>query len=216
MARRKRIRRKRMTITEQYNRYAIGLEYFGESFETKKRATSKGLKELKKHYYKLRKELREQGRLDLPTIAQAQKEVLRRREEQSYRDIDDDLEPLPYMEGDLEQEENSYTYVLEFKAIIETYISTMELSKYGPNFVTSAIVTASDAYVKLQGIIEAHGEAYVEDYLANSTEFDALTKNTFQDYDDAKEGAESIESIVDAMLADVRGETGKGAGNIQR
>ena len=51
MARRRRVRRrvkrKHITITEQYNRYATGLEYFGESFETKKRATSKGLKELK-------------------------------------------------------------------------------------------------------------------------------------------------------------------------
>jgi hypothetical protein len=210
MARRKRVKRKRMTITEQYNRYATGLEYFGESFETKKRATSKGLKELKKHYYKLRKELREQGMVDLPTIAQAEKEILRQREEaeeaQGYRAIDDDLEELPYMEGTLEDETRSYTYIKEFEGFITYAIDVVTSSYKNPVLIAKVSNKLTDAYLKLQGIIDNFGAEYVEDYLANSSEMESLRNNTYASYDDLHEGIEDITGVVNAMLAEMRGE----------
>lgn len=208
MARRKRIKRKRMTITEQYNRYATGLEYFGESFETKKRATSKGLKELKKHYYKLRKELREQGMVDLPTIAQAEKEILRQRAEeaQEYRVIDDDLEELPYMEGSLENESYSYSYIAEFKAIIEMVLEATNIVPYNPSFGNAISATLTEVYAKLLGSIEAYGEDYVEDYLANSSDLESLRKNTYGSYDEVKQGVSDIKDLIEAMISEMRGE----------
>jgi hypothetical protein len=196
-----------MTITEQYNRYATGLEYFGESFETKKRATSKGLKELKKHYYKIRKDLREQGMVDLPTIAQAEKEILRQRaeaeEEQSYRVIDDDLEDLPYAEGTTE-EANSYYIIDEFRGMITYALDVLSTSYLGPSFIVEKSAKVTDAHVQFEGALEAYGEEYVADYLANSTDMEALRMNTFASYDDVKEGVEDIIGIVKAMIDNMR------------
>ena len=207
MARRKRVKRKRMTITEQYNRYATGLEYFGESFETKKRATSKGLKELKKHYYKIRRDLREQGMVDLPTIAQAEKEILRQREEaeeaQGYRAIDDDLEDLPYAEGSTE-EANSYYIIDEFRGMISQALDVLSTSYLGPSFVAKKSEEITDAYVQFEGALEAYGEEYVSDYLANSTDMEALRNNTYASYDDVKEGIEDITGVVRAMIDNMR------------
>lgn len=207
MARRKRIKRKRMTITEQYNRYAIGLEYFGESFEIKKRATSKGLKALKKHYYEIRKDLREQGMVDLPTIAQAEKEILRQRAEaeeaQSYRKIDDDLEELPYAEG-ITEEANSYYIIDEFRSMISQALDVLSTSYLGPSFVAKKSEEVTDAYVQFEGALEAYGEEYVADYLANSTDMEALRNNTYASYDDVKEGIEDITGVVRAMIDNMR------------
>lgn len=126
---RKRAKVKRMTITQQYNRYAIGLRYYGESFETKTRATRKQLKEIKKLSSQIRQQQRAQGITDLPTIAQAYKLVTEQQQTMTDTSFDTIMQQFENIEDtqDIPTIDVGYEYIENFKQKIEEiYHNTLD------------------------------------------------------------------------------------------
>ena len=209
LRKRSRKKQKRLTITAKFNRYAVGLSYFGIETPTKKKATTKALKELQKQYAKVRKQLREQGMTDLPTIAQINKYV-KEAEQEAYRepeptttpDITEGREELPYAEGTMTYEDLS-TYALdEFRAIIEEVAGC--ITTYINSTTQSWIEALENSMAKLEGAVENYGADYVDEYLSQSPQFDSLRINTFASYDDVKAATEDILDVVDSLLDSMR------------
>lgn len=212
MARKKKIHRKKMTITQQFNRYAIGLQFFGESIATKKRATRKALNEIKKFYSKLRKALKlENPSIELPTIAQAYKYV-REEQEQEVKPIEAptpaptvELEPLPY-DHNIPAEIDSYDIINQFRTAIEEGITTARRTYFSNDFYNVFASELTDMLALFDGAVSEYGEDYVANYLSNSKEFDRFMIVNYYDYEEAGEIVSDMHESIEAMINEMRNE----------
>lgn len=206
----RRAKKKRMTITEMFNRYAIGLQYYGESIPTKKRATRKQLKEIKKLSSQLRQEQREQGITDLPTIAQAYSQIMEQ-EKQSLAKMlenpfaDDELEPLPYSDEPLDISQYEYPVIEEFQALMLDVVDYAEdkfnyLSAHNNPYITISTQVAQ-IEERLAQIMDSQDlKSSFADYLSKSPDFEELKNFTMYDYDDLEGYLDRIHSNMSAII----------------
>lgn len=196
-------KRKKMTITQLYNRTARGLLFFGEVIAEKKRATKKQLNALRKLYKNIRKAEREKGTTDLPTIAQAAKYV----EEQPI--IQTEVkEPLPYAEDEMYNEIPEIDYA---SPVIDGFMDSLHeaVSEMLGVYATSpAIVKAvtdinSQIVEKIHTLREKIGDENLATQLEQSIEYDALNTITKYSYNEAIGILDNILSDLQAILKDI-------------
>lgn len=196
-------KRKKMTITQLYNRTARGLLFFGEVIAEKKRATKKQLNALRKLYKNIRKAEREKGTTDLPTIAQAAKYV----EEQPI--IQTEVkEPLPYAEDETYNEIPEIDYA---SPVIDGFMDSLHeaVSEMLGVYATSpAIVKAvtdinSQIVEKIHTLREKIGDENLATQLEQSIEYDALNTITKYSYNEAIGILDNILSDLQAILKDI-------------
>lgn len=196
-------KRKKMTITQLYNRTAKGLLFFGEVIAEKKRATKKQLNALRKLYKNIRKAEREKGTTDLPTIAQAAKYV----EEQPI--IQTEVkEPLPYAEDETYNEIPEIDYA---SPVIDGFMDSLHeaVSEMLGVYATSpAIVKAvtdinSQIVEKIHTLREKIGDENLATQLEQSIEYDALNTITKYSYNEAIGILDNILSDLQAILKDI-------------
>lgn len=200
-----------MTITAKYNRLARGLQFFGEDVATKKRATSKQLKELQKHYYKLRKQLKlEQPDLELPTIAQAAKYVEQQEQEQPLYPTptatQEELEPLPYAD------ENDYTYeqnIRNAEDIINEFIDEMNtalhesVAAYGLHKPWLASQLEQIIIGLMQKFHEARaikGDDFVAQYLQENLDYQRIHDMVYSDSSGRADAVDEIDQVLTSMM----------------
>lgn len=210
MAKRRR-KAKSMTITAKYNRLARGLQFFGEDVATKKRATSKQLKELQKHYYKLRKQLKlEQPDLELPTIAQAAKYVEQQEQEQQLYPTptatQEELEPLPYAD------DNDYTYeqnIRNAEDIINEFIDEMNtalhesVAAYGLHKPWLASQLEQIIIGLMQKFHEARaikGDDFVAQYLQENLDYQRIHDMVYSDSSGRADAVDEIDQVLTSMM----------------
>lgn len=209
MAKRRR-KAKSMTITAKYNRLARGLQFFGEDISTKKRATSKALKELQKFYYKLRQKLKlEQPDLELPTIAQAAKYVEQQEQEQQYpvpTPQQEELEPLPYAD------ENDYTYeqnIRNAEDIINEFIDEMNtalheaVAAYGlhkPWLASQLEQTIIGLMQKFHEARAIKGDDFVAQYLQENLDYQRIHDMVYSDSNGRADAVEDIDQVLTSMM----------------
>lgn len=204
---RKRIKRKRMTVTEMYNRYAVGLQYYGESLATKKRATHKQLKEIKKHTANLRKQLKEQGIENPPTIAQAYKLIKEQETVKLNKMLDkpfaDEIEPLNYAEEPLDMTKFEYPILEEFYTVMED-VSSESIARFGPTKPAYSIIELTTKLEEKVAQIEDNADKKnaFADYLASSDEFANLKQSRYYDYDDILNFLDSLYENLSAIVDD--------------
>lgn len=210
MAKRRR-KAKSMTITAKYNRLARGLQFFGEDIATKKRATSKALKELQRFYHKLRQKLKlEQPDLELPTIAQAAKYVEQQEQEtQQYptpTPPQEELEPLPYAD------ENDYTYeqnIRNAEDIINEFIDEMNtalheaVAAYGlhkpwlASQLEQAIIGLMQKFHEARAI---KGDDFVAQYLQENLDYQRIHDMVYSDSNGRADAVEDIDQVLTSMM----------------
>lgn len=196
---RRRAKQKRMTITQMYNRYAIGLRYYGQDLETKNRATRKQLKEIKKLSSQIRQEQRAQGITDLPTIAQAYKYMT----EPPAPPKSEELEPLPYSDEPLDLTKFEYPVIEEFYRACERVLEDARV-KYVWN--ERALTAIMDEVTKLRELFDTiyseFGRSNQEfaHWLSDSDEFEQFKYLEFQDSDGAQ-GMSTMENFADELQA---------------
>ena len=204
MAKLKRRKRKKMTITQRYNRIDVGLQYFGISLNEKKRASRKALKEAQKIYRKAREEAKAGGMTDLPSIAQLEKYV---RESQPEVDIPpiDEKEELPY--ADI----NDIPEFNEYEAIINQFIDTMQealsesvkiygmsqpwLARTFENAILGVMAKFNEARAKL-------GDAQLAQNIADSLDYEQIITLIAYDYNEALDMLDNMASVFDSMITD--------------
>ena len=205
---RRRSKRKLMTTTQKYNRVAIGLSYFGIELKTKKKATSKALKEAQKIWQKTRQELKEQGITELPTIVQAYKYV---KEQETLPKVetelptitpptDEELEPLSYETGTGSMD-NDYEYpvIEEFYQVIDDAIEAVN-DIYGPtNVGTSLVNRLTHIRETVNRIRENMDDDILADWLSNSNEFDALKEVNYANYEETSDTVDALWASVDGL-----------------
>lgn len=208
---RRRSKRKLMTTTQKYNRVVIGLSYFGIELKTKKKATSKALKEAQKIWQKTRKELKEQGITELPTIVQAynyvkEQETLPRVETElptiTPPTTNEELEELPYNheEGSY-AEDVDYPILEEFKTIINDAIEEVtdyySGEKIGQDFA-NILTEIREKYDRLRELME---DEYFADWLADSAEYDALKTVNYHSYKETSVALDAMWDSIDGLLS---------------
>lgn len=193
-------KRRKMTITQLYNRTAKGLSYFGEVIAEKKRATRKQLKEIQKIWKNIRKAEREKGITDLPTIAQAAKYV---EEEQQPKEV---IEPLPYAEEDeITTEENirsSEDVINEFLEAMQTALSEATLI-YGLSqpYVARALEKQFTALLATFNEARAiKGDDYVAQYLLNNLDFQRLYDMVYSDSEGRADAIHDVDQVISGIL----------------
>ena len=207
MARKRKIKRKRMTVTEMYNRYAVGLQYYGESLATKKRATHKQLKEIKKYTSQLRKQLKEQGIENPPTIAQAYKLIKEQELANLNKMLDkpfaDELEPLDYAEEPLDMTKFEYPILEEFNTVMED-VANESLARFGMSKPSEAIVKSTQVLEELVAQIEDNPEKKkaFADYLSKSDDFANLKQSRYYDYDEIINFLDALHDNILAIIND--------------
>lgn len=198
MARRKRRRVKRMTITQRYNRIAIGLKYFGIEVATKTRTTAKKLKELQKSYRKIRQELREQGNIDLPTIAQAYKYI---KEQEAQPAPTPTREPLEYTDEILDETTFEYPIIEEFSQVIADAIEEVQDRYHGERLEENFIGGLTEINEKFTKALELTGTEYMAGWLSQSTEYEALRITNYSSYEEVTESISSMIDVLDAIIS---------------
>lgn len=194
-------KRRKMTITQLYNRTAKGLSYFGEVIPEKKRATRKQLKEIQKIWKNIRKAEREKGITDLPTIAQAAKYV--EEEEQQPKEV---KEPLPYaQEDEITMEENirsSEDVINEFLEAMQTALSEATLI-YGLSqpYVARALEKQFTALLATFNEARAiKGDDYVAEYLLNNLDFQRLYDMVYSDSEGRADAIHDVDQVISGIL----------------
>lgn len=205
MARRKRRRVKRMTITQRYNRIAIGLKYFGIEVATKTRTTAKKLKELQKSYRKIRQELREQGNIDLPTIAQAYKYI---KEQEAQPAPTPTREPLEYTDEILDETTFEFPIIEEFSQALEDFSQTIadaveevQDRYHGERLEENFIGGLTEITEKFNKALELTGTVYMAGWLAQSTEYEAFRMTNYASYEEVTESISSMIEVLDAIIS---------------
>lgn len=198
MARRKRRRVKRMTITQRYNRIAIGLKYFGIEVATKTRTTAKKLKELQKSYRKIRQELREQGNIDLPTIAQAYKYI---KEQEAQPAPTPTREPLEYTDEILDETTFEYPIIEEFSQVIADAIEEVQDRYHGERLEENFIGGLTEINEKFTKALELTGTEYMAGWLSQSTEYEALRITNYASYEEVTESISSMIEVLEAIIS---------------
>ena len=202
MAKLRKRKRKKMTITQRYNRIAVGLQYFGISLNEKKRATTKALTEAQRIYREARKEAKAGGITELPSIAQLEKYV---RESQHEVDIPsiDDREELPYAGVD------ETPYYNETEDIINGFMSTMEqaLSEATRAYGLAQPWRAKAFEQQILGIMSKFneirgraGDEYIAQKIADSLDYQAIVNTIAYDYDEATEMLDNMSDVFDGIL----------------
>ena len=197
-------KRKRMTITQLYNRTAKGLSFFGEIIAEKKRATTKQLKSLQKLWKQIRKAEKEKGVTDLPTIAQAAKLV----DELPIIPKGEVKEPLPYAEDEAYNEIPEIDYaspvIDDFLDMLHEAVSEM-LGVYAnsPQIVKAVTEINSGIIEKIHILRESIGDENLATQLEQSIEYDALQTITKYSYNEALGILDNILSDLQAIIKDV-------------
>lgn len=197
MASRKRRKVKRMTITQRYNRIATGLKYFGVEIATKTRTTAKKLKELQKTYRKLRKELRDQGNVDLPTIAQAYKYI---KEQEAQPAPEPTREPLEYTDEILDETTFEYPIIEEFSQVIADAIEEVQDRYHGERLEENFVGGLTEISEKFNKALELTGTEYMAGWLSQSTEYEALRLTNYGSYEEVTEAISSMIEVLDAII----------------
>lgn len=202
MAKLRKRKRKKMTITQRYNRIAVGLQYFGISLNEKKRATRKALKEAQKIYRKAREEAKAGGITELPSIAQLEKYVRESQHEVEIPPIDD-REELPYAPVD------EIPYFDENESIIETFLTEMQTALnelmmiYGMSAPWRAKAVEESILEIMSKFNEARavrGDDYVAQYLSDSLDFARIHDMVYSDSEGRAEAIDDVASIIDGIL----------------
>lgn len=204
---RKRAHKKRMTITQKYNRIAKGLLFFGVEQEEKKRATTKQLKALQKIYKQIRKSLQEAGEIDLPTIAQASKFITE--QEKEAQSQQPEREPLPYAEED-------YTEFIDTnRQIIDEFVSMIKNTFYELYSVNPVFIFNEKYQQKLLSqeheitvlLSSTQGDSMLEqkiaEYLAKSKYYDEIRTVTYMRYDDIIDYFDSLIANFNALINNI-------------
>ena len=191
--------RKKLTLTEKYERRRIWAGYFGITLKTRKRATQKALKLAEKLIKQKRLELKQEGVTDIPTVAQVAKY-----ERQSQQlSNEEEKEALPYAGVD------ETPYYNETEDIISGFMSTME----------QALSEATRAYglaqpwrarafeqqilgimAKFNEIRDRAGDEYVAQKIADSLDYQAIVTTIAYDYDEATEMLDNMSDVFDGIL----------------
>ena len=202
MAKLKRRKRKKMTITQRYNRIAVGIQYFGITLNEKKRATRKALKEAQRIYKQARKEAKAGGVTELPSISQLEKYVRESQHEVEIPPIDE-REELPYAPVD------EIPYFDENESIIETFLTEMQtaLSElmllYGMSTPWRAKEVEEQILDMMSKFNEARnikGDEYVAQYLSNNLDFARIHDMVYSDSEGRAEAIDDVSSIIDGIL----------------
>lgn len=202
MAKLKRRKRKKMTITQRYNRIAVGLQYFGISLNEKKRASRKALKEAQKIYRKAREEAKAGGVTELPSIAQLEKYVRESQHEAEIAPIEE-REELPY--ADI----NDIPEFNEYEEILNQFIDTMQealsesakvygmsqpwLARTFENAITDIMSKFNEARAKL-------GDAQLAQKIADSLDYEQIVITIAYDYDEALQMLDDMASVFDGII----------------
>lgn len=197
-------KRSKETITQKYNKYAIGLEYFGESASQKKRASRKELREIIKQYRHVRQLQREMGVTDLPNIAQIYKYAL----EQPLLPKSEELEPLPYADKPLNMQEFDYPIIEELLTVLNdivldsderfNYINAGSSNPHLAITTLCARITESIAQI----IDNPSIKEKFADYLAKSEVFDQLKTYRYYHYSDIINSLENMSDTTIALIND--------------
>ena len=187
-------KRKRMKITDLSNRIATGLAFYGVTIPTKKRATRKQLKEIRKTYNAIRKQEKAKG-ISLPTIAQAAKYI----KEQEQQKITppptrgEDIEDIGYSDESTPASNPPQYYIDEFKAMLDDAEAEMKMM-YGlrPSIIDRFIREAARTRVLIETLINQIGVETFGNYLATSIDYDKLKNVKYYNYDDVCSELEDI------------------------
>ena len=201
MATRRR-KRKKMTVTEKYSRVQTGLKFFGIELKELKKATTKALKSAQKIYKGIRKQLKEEGVTDLPTITQLAKEVIRREIASETPDIPqaETREPLPYAAED-------EVATIDFSSsTLDDFIETMQEAMNELAAVYGAVPqiwrTMSEQHAEIistfNQLRSEMGDDNLSSYIENSLEYEAVKTITRTGYNEAVE-------ILDNILGNLKG-----------
>lgn len=198
-------KRKRMTITQLYNRTAKGLSFFGEVIAEKKRATRKQLKSLQKLWKQIRKAEKEKGVTDLPTIAQAAKLV----EELTIIPQQEVKEPLPYAEDEAYNEipeiDFASTVLDDFLDMLETAFAELA-GKYAIEPRIWHTMSSQHAEIlKLFNEIRTNiGDENLATQLEQSVEYEKLRVIANYQYKEVEEYLDSIISDLYGIVNKIR------------
>lgn len=201
MATRRR-KRKKMTVTEKYSRVQTGLKFFGVELKELKKATTKALKSAQKIYKNIRKQLKEEGVTDLPTITQLAKEVIRREIASETPDIPqaETREPLPYAADD-------EVASIDFSSsTLDDFLDTMQEAMnelagvYGavPQIWRTMSEQHSEIISTFNQLRTEMGDENLASYIENSLEYEAVKTITRTGYNEAVE-------ILDNILGNLKG-----------
>lgn len=223
---RRRVKRKKLTITERFNRIGKAMEYlFGIEFSPKKRATSKQLKSLQKENTKLRKQERAKG-VELPTIAQVNK-LLKQEQEAPLIPTPtphpiieqpvEELEPLNYAgeESTLSSEDVNYPIIDEFKSVLEDITSEAESGNYhcSPQARYNIVGLCTKNMEKLSEALDLTDNSTFADFLSQSDEYQTLVKVIYKSYEEVLIALDDmidwLQGIINSYKYDYKSNTPK-------
>ena len=208
MATRKR-KHKKMTTTEKYTRVQTGLKFFGVELKELKKATAKALKNAQKIYKDIRKQLKQEGITDIPTITQLAKEVIRRETQSETPDIpqSETREPLDYAGAD------EIAPAIDFSSdILDDFLESMneamtELAGvYGnvPQIWKTMSEQHSEILASFNRLRVEMGDENLASYIENSLEYDAVKTITRYGYNEAVEILDNILSNLNGVLKEAQ------------
>lgn len=201
-----------MTITALFNRLAQGLGFYGVQVATKKRATKKSYKALRKLYEAERKKQREQGVIDLPTIAQAAK-IVKQQEEQKATPsptqipvefFADEIEGYDQYEQEQPSTQQFSIYVDEFRTMLN--YATEEMKRmYGlvNTIIDPYMAFASQVEFSLDEVLKYISEEELGERIAKSPYYSHLIDAVMISYEDALATIENIMDNLNAILLEV-------------
>ena len=202
MATRKR-KHKKMTTTEKYTRVQTGLKFFGVELKELKKATAKALKNAQKIYKDIRKQLKQEGVTDIPTITQLAKEVIRRETQSETPSIPqaETREPLNYADAD-----EIAPYIDFASDTLDAFLDDIseamnELAGiYGlvPQIWNTMAQQHAEILSTFNQLRTEMGEENLASYIENSLEYDKITTITKISYNEAVE-------VLDNILSNLRG-----------
>ena len=196
---RKRAHKKRMTITQKYNRIAKGLLFFGVEQEEKKRATTKQLKQLQKIYKQIRKSLQEAGEIDLPSIAQASKFIT---EQDKEIQAESEKEPLPYADEDTRSYINfPHQVIEEFKELL--FASIRDCFHLSPAFMYASryqtyLIKKEQEFISFFSRLTTEQEEQISEALTQSTYWDRIKSVAHYHYSDI---VDFYDSLYDNLIS---------------
>lgn len=207
----RRRKRKKMTVTEKYSRLQTGLKFYGIELKELKKATSKALKEAQKIYRQARKQLKEEGYTELPTITQAAKEIKRRETEAEIpiAPKEPEREPLPYAdENETLDRFTDFPIIEEFKQAILNAIDEVQynfgdarLSTYAKSYVDEL----THVYELLNQVLDVVDLEEFANWLANSPEYERFMSEQWRDSDEVASVIGEMAEALEGILNDYKG-----------
>ena len=199
----RRHKRKKMTVTEKYTRVQTGLKYFGVELKELKKATTKALKAAQKIYKNIRKQLKDEGITELPSITQLAKEVIRR-ELAKEEPKETEREPLPYADENETLDYNTnYPIVDQFKEAILNAIQEVQV-QFGDARLSVRAASLCDGLTQMDEMLsKIIGVVDLEEFagwLSNSAEYERFVSLQYRDSDETSsvigEMYDALEGII--------------------